>query len=347
MSNPGDKSPKTKRWGIILAIEIILILVLVPVIVLYAKLSSVQSATKSDVNKEDILINDIDTTVLEGYDNIILYGLDTREGELKGGDTRSDSIILLSIDHDDKMIKILSIYRDTCVKVPGYGLTKLNHAYAYGGPQLSMSTINTNFDLNVTEFAAVDFGILAKIIDAVGGIELEITEPEFNLINPLIDEQNGVTDSDSEHLDGPGYQHVNGTQATAYARIRKSDSDFKRAERQRIVLGKVFEKMKSSNLSVLMNVIDTVLPEVYTNLSSRELVSLARNLTSYNIADSQGFPFKVITGTLYTDRLSYDFADGFNDNVTMLHNYLYGTEAYTPSLTAQQIGDEIYASRVR
>jgi len=339
-----DSSPRTRRWGLIVIIEILAILIILPIIVIASRLSRIQSASTEDVNKKEIIINDIDTKALKGYDNIALFGLDTREGDLKK-DSRSDSIIILSINHDSKMVKILSIYRDTCVRVPDYGLTKMNHAYAYGGAQLSMSTINTNFDLNITEFASVDFGILADIIDSIGGIELEVSDAEFNLINPLIKEQNKVTGSSSPLLDGPGYQLLNGTQATAYSRIRKSDSDFKRAERQRIVLGKVFEKVKHSDVPTLLNVIDEILPKVYTNLTSIDLISIAKDIASYNIADSQGFPFQVVTGSLAGDSLSYDFCDGFNDNVTQLHQYLFDNDEYTPSPTVQEIGDEIYLRR--
>ena len=226
------RSSKTKRWGIIFGIELVLILILIPVVFVYAKLSLIQTASASDVDKANIVINnDVDATTqkaLKGYRNIALFGVDSRDGSLQTG-ARSDSIMVISINQETKDVKITSIYRDTCLKIPGYGFSKATHAYAYGGAELSMSMLNTNLDLDITEFATVDFGVLAKIIDAVGGIDLDISDAEYSLINPLIDEQNSVTGSDSEYISGPGYQHVNGTQATAYARIRKIDSDFKRA----------------------------------------------------------------------------------------------------------------------
>jgi len=348
MSKLKNASHKTKKWGIVLIVEIILILVLVPIIIIYAKLSSIQRAS-TEVNKDEIMVNDIadsTKTVLSGYDNIVLYGVDTRDGDLKK-DARSDSIIIMSINHDKKQIKLLSIYRDTCMKIPGYGLTKVNHAYAYGGAQLSMSTLNTNLDLTITQFATVDFGILADIVDAVGGVEIDVTDAEFALINPLIDEQNKVTGSKSAHLKSAGTQVLNGTQATAYARIRKSDSDFKRAERQRTVIAKVFAKIKTSNVTTLVSVINKVLPEIYTNLSTTDIIALAKDISSYSITDSKGFPFEVITGHLTTDSLDYDFADGFNTNVTELHQYLFDNQSYSPSSTVQTIGDEIYAARAK
>lgn len=339
------RSSKTKRWGIIFGIELVLILILIPVVFVYAKLSLIQTASASDVDKANIVINnDVDATTqkaLKGYRNIALFGVDSRDGSLQTG-ARSDSIMVISINQETKDVKITSIYRDTCLKVPGYGFTKATHAYAYGGAELSMSMLNTNLDLDITEFATVDFGVLAKIIDAVGGIDLDISDAEYSLINPLIDEQNSVTGSDSEYISGPGYQHVNGTHATAYARIRKIDSDFKRAERQRIVLSKVFEKAKSANIGTLLNIIDTILPEVYTNMTSTDLISLAKDIFSYNIADQTGWPFEKETGSLPSDGLSYVFADSLEQNVKELHEYLFDNEDFTPSSTVSDISYELY-----
>ena len=339
------RSSKTKRWGIIFGIELVLILILIPVVFVYAKLSLIQTASASDVDKANIVINnDVDATTqkaLKGYRNIALFGVDSRDGSLQTG-ARSDSIMVISINQETKDVKITSIYRDTCLKVPGYGFSKATHAYAYGGAELSMSMLNTNLDLDITEFATVDFGVLAKIIDAVGGIDLDISDAEYSLINPLIDEQNSVTGSDSEYISGPGYQHVNGTQVTAYARIRKIDSDFKRAERQRIVLSKVFEEAKSANIGTLLNIIDTILPEVYTNMTSTDLISLAKDIFNYNIADQTGWPFEKETGSLPSDGLSYVFADSLEQNVTELHKYLFDNEDYTPSSTVSDISYELY-----
>ncbi len=336
--------PKTKRWTIILIVEVILILILVPLVFIYAKLNMVQRATASDVDKARIVINtNVDENtqnILKGYTNIALFGADSRDGSLEK-DARSDSIMIVSINHESKEVKILSVYRDLCLRVPGYGFQKATHAYAYGGAELAMSMLNMNLDLDITEFATVDFGVLADIIDALGGIDLEVSEAEFSLINPLIKEQNRVTGSDSEYLEGPGYQHLNGTQATAYARIRKIDSDYMRAERQRLVLTKMFEKAKTAKVGTLLNIVDTVLPEVYTNLTSNEMIALAKDIFGYEIADTTGFPFEKYEGSL-SDGLSYVFADGFNNNVTALHQYLFNNDSYTPSQTVDDIGNEIY-----
>ena len=205
-----------------------------------------------------------------------------------------------------------------------------------------MSTLNRNFDLSITEFASVDFAVLADIIDAVGGLDIELTDVEVEWINECIHEQNRITGSNSPDIWESGMQHLDGTQATAYARIRKADSDFVRAERQRTVLKLVFEKARDINLKSVMKIMDKVLPEVYTNLSKAEMLSLANDLYQYEIVDSEGYPFEKTTGSLYYDELSYVFAADYIWNVTELHKYLYSNDEYQPSTTVQDISYEIY-----
>ena len=340
------KNAKAKRWGVIVVIELLLIIILIPALYIYLKLSSVQEATAAEVDKSSIVINeDVDEITaqkLKGYKTVALFGLDAREeGGLDDTGSRSDAIMLVAIDNDKKEIKLLSVYRDTCVNVPDYGLEKITHAYAYGGAQLAMSTLNKNFDLGVTEFASVDFAVLANIIDAVGGLDIELTDAEVEWINECIHEQNRITGSDSPDIWESGMQHLDGTQATAYARIRKADSDFVRAERQRTVLKLIFEKARDINLKSVMKIMDTVLPEVYTNLSKAEMLSLANDLYQYKIVDSEGFPFEKTTGSLYYDELSYVFASDYLWNIKEMHNFLYSNDEYQPSATVQEISIEI------
>lgn len=343
------RNAKAKRWGVIVVIEILLIIILIPALYVYMKLSSVQEATAAEVDKANIVINeDVDEITyqkLKGYKTIALYGLDAREeGNLDDTGSRSDAIIIVAIDNDNKQIKLLSVYRDCCVRVPDVGLDKITHAYSYGGAELAMSTLNTNFDLGITEFASVDFGVLADIIDAVGGLDIELTDAEVMWINECIHEQNRITGSDSDDIWESGLQHLDGTQATAYARIRKADSDFARAERQRTVLKLIFEKAKDIKLKSIMAIMDSVLPEVYTNLSKTEMLSLANDLYQYEIVESEGFPFDKTTGSLYYDELSYVFAIDYLWNVQEMHNFLYSNEEYQPSVTVQDVANEIYNS---
>ncbi len=321
---------KTRRWGCLFCVELLIALLLIPVLFIFSKLSLVQTADSSEVNVDNIVVNDdMDAGTQESLDSyrvIAFFGVDSRDGTLDDG-TRSDSIIIASINKKTKAVKIASVYRDTCMYVPGHGYTKATHAYAYGGAELAISMLNINLDLNITEFATVDFGILAEIIDALGGVEIDVTEAEYNVINALIDEQNRVTGSDSEHLTTYGKQLLNGTQATAYARIRKIDSDFQRAQRQRTVLSKMFAKAKSAGPITLVNLVNTVMPEVYTNLSQTDMLVMSASSFAFSLEDQTGYPFNYTTGYL-SDGLNYVFAVGFEDNVSQLHAWLFDDDEY-------------------
>ena len=326
---------KGKKWGIIFGIEILAIIILVPVIYVMVQLGRIKTATKDQVNLDNISVNDMDSDVLaeikEGYRNIVLYGVDARDGSLDKGN-RSDSIIIVSINNKTKDVKLCSVYRDTLFSIPDHGFDKVTHAYSYGGAELSMSVLNTNLDLSITEFVTVNFDVLAKVIDALGGLELTLeSDAEVEQINLCILEQNAVTGSDSEGFSGPGTYTMDGTQATGYARIRKTEGgDFRRAERQREVLDKMLAKAKSANILTLTKIINEVMPDIYTNLSTADILSIAKDVLSYNIIDQTGYPFNVTTG--YYNKLDcVSSTDTLEEEVIQLHQYLFGSEAYSPS----------------
>lgn len=195
--------------------------------------------------------------------NIALFGLDSRNHDYEG---RSDAIMVASVNGKTGKIKLVSIARDTYVNVPGYGQTKINHAYAYGGAELAIQTINENFNLDITDYAAVNFDSLADVIDVMGGIDLEVTEEERYQINAYLLE--------GEPLRESGMVHLNGPQAVSYARIRKIDSDTMRAERQRKVLECLFEKAKDINPLEYPSYIRKFAPMIETSLTNEEILQL-------------------------------------------------------------------------
>ncbi|MDZ7542580.1 LytR family transcriptional regulator, partial [Clostridium perfringens] len=163
--------------------------------------------------------------------NIALFGIDAPEGDVG----RSDSIMILTLDSVHNKLKLTSIMRDSYVNIPGRGLDKINHAYAFGGPELAVRTLNENFDLNIKEFMAVDFTSLPTIIDKLGGVTINIIPEEISHIP-------GITSA--------GNQVLNGKQALAYSRIRyASGGDYKRTERQRTVVDAIFNKLKDTTLT--------------------------------------------------------------------------------------------------
>lgn len=170
-------------------------------------------------NKEDIEVNEgVKTT---GYRNILLYGVDARNQKNSYDSSLSDVIMIVSINQDTKKVRIASVYRDTYLQnTKTKKFDKITHAFMQGGPQLSMSTINTNLDLDITDYVAVNFSVVVDAVDAVGGVTLDITSEEAGYINPYIDEVNKTTGHNSKHITKGGTYTLDGVQATAYSRIR-------------------------------------------------------------------------------------------------------------------------------
>ena len=219
--------------------------------------------------------------------NILLVGSDSRSMQERG---RTDSIILLSIDKKKKQMTMTSFMRDTYVTFPGLdrdedGIDdqgKINAANVYGGPELLLDTIEYNFDISVDKYFYVDFFSFAKIVDAVGGIELDITDEEAEGMKPPMAEQNNIfgNKKGTDYLDKGGKSlHVNGNQALAYARLRYvGNADFQRTERQRTVISKIVEKAKTLNPIELNSFIETTLESLTTNYTSNELYLLSYRL---------------------------------------------------------------------
>ena len=276
------------------------------------------------------------------YTNIALFGLDSREGELEKG-ARSDSIIIASINNKTKEVKLLSVYRDTLLKQDDDTYDKANSAYFYGGPEAAIALLNRNLDLDIKKYISVNFNSLSDIIDALGGLEINVTEEEVPYVNAYTVENIKVTGKDSLGIESAGLQTLNGIQATAYARIRyTSGDDFKRTERQRLVLQKIAEKAQAADISTLNRIIDQVLPEISTNLTAANFMGLAANGLKYSIGESKGFPFDVTTSeSVLNHDGSYVIPIGFSDNVSQLHQFLFGDKDYKPSDLVEEISNDI------
>ena len=184
---------------------------------------------------------------------------------------------------------MLSVYRDTYVQIEGHGLTKITHAYAYGGPTLAIKTLNQNLDLNISEYITVNFDAVATAIDEMGGIEVEIKKDEVGQMNEYIRETAQVTGKKSKSIPSAGTYNLDGVQAVTYGRIRKTDGgDYKRTERMRTVIMKTFEKAKKMDLGKLNNILDKVLPKFQTNMTSGDIIGLATQVGSYKISENSG-----------------------------------------------------------
>lgn len=292
-----------------------------------------------DIDENEIEVNSGIDKDLKGYRTIAIFGVDSRNNELVKG-TRSDCIILATINENTKEVNLTSVYRDTYLEITGRDLDKITHAYAYGGATLAMSTLNTNLDLNIKEFVTVNFESVVDIVDAVGGVNMNITSAELQQINGIINETNRITGNNAKHLSKTGNQTLNGVQALAYGRIRyTAGGDYKRTERMRDIMMAVVNKAKRMSVSQLNALADKLLPIVYTNINASEIISLIPQLATYKITDSTGWPYDTkgatIKGVWYGPPITLE------SNVKELHEKVYGQIGYEPSEKVKEISNKI------
>ena len=294
-------------------------------------------------------INILDQDRLEAYKdtgpytNIALFGLDSREGELEGG-VQSDCMMIASINNDTNEVKIMSVYRDTLLQQKDGTYEKANMAYHDGGPEEAIALLNRNFDLDIRNYVSVNFNALVDVIDALGGIDMELTQEEAFYCNGYAFETAQVTGKEMVQIEEvAGMHHLDGVHAVGYARIRyTSGNDFKRTERQRIVLQMVADKAKEANLSTLNKIVDKVFPQISTSLTLGDMMGFAAHILDYKIVQTGGFPYRVTTDDSVRKHTgSYVVPIDLSSNVTQLHQEMFGETDYVPSEKVQTISDEI------
>lgn len=294
------------------------------------------------IKNSDLVVNEGVKEQTKGYTTIALYGVDSRDSNLDTG-TNSDAIILLSINKDTKEVKMVSVYRDTLLQIQSDSQTthKVNYAYQLGGALMSINTLNANLDLAISDYITVDFNAMADIINALGGVEVTVTEDEVNNLNKNLAEQIGISGKYSEGVHEAGTKVLNGQQAVAYSRIRSTGKgDITRTMRQRTILLGLVNKMINADSKMISNLIDVSFSCISTSLTKDEVTSLAKDIADYKITGNIGFPFAYTPMSL-DGKGSVIVAADLNANVTALHEYLYGTSGYTPSTTASSISAEV------
>ena len=282
----------------------------------------------------------------EGYTNIALFGTDSREGATENGEpVRSDTIIVASLNNETKEVKLVSVYRDTMLEQEGQHYDKANVAYAQGGPEEAVNMLNRNLDLDIEDYVSVNFLAMADVVDALDGVDIELTDEEVVHMNNYCVETSEVTGKSYERIEPEvgGTYHLNGVQAVSYARIRyTAGGDFTRTERQRLLIEKVVEKAKDAGLVKINEIIDAVLPEVSTSLSASEILQMAVGVFDYTLGDSKGFPFDSATPESVPGYSgSYVVPVGLENNVIQLHEFLFPDEEYTPTEKLTSISDNI------
>lgn len=274
--NKRVKKKKKKLWSIILASMVGLFVFTVGGVYFYVT-NMLNKMDNVNLDETKLGINEDFLKKYGKVQNIALFGVDATDG----GSGRSDSTMVLTIDREHKKLKITSLMRDSYVNIDGHGTDKLNHAYAYGGPQLAIKTINENFGLNIKDFAAVNFSSLPKIIDTLGGINIDIDNEEIKYINNYIKELNRLNKTNVSNITSTGNQKLNGTQALAYCRVRyTSGGDYKRTERHREVLEKLFEGIQKTSISKYPAILNDLMPMVKTSLSTNEILGLGTDMIS-------------------------------------------------------------------
>lgn len=353
MSDQNNDKPTKKRFAARIFRTFILFAVIISClaicITVYAKhkvedkaeeiVSMVQPVDKTEV-KEMINENLDEETLLNLKDNwtIALFGIDSRD-ENNLDSANSDVIMIGTLDHETGGIRLVSVYRDTCLKIGNKTYRKANAAYASGGPKAAVKMLNENLDLEIDDYVAVNWKSVADAINILGGIDLEISKAEFRYINAFITETVKSTGVPSVQLKVPGMQHLDGVQAVAYARLRLMDDDFKRTERQRKVLELVLQKARSADFAALQSLVYAVLPETASSIDKDDIGILIKNILKIHLEETSGFPFthyeKTVGGAAYV------FPEDLAENVSMLHKFLYGTAEYVTSENVQKISDAI------
>ena len=334
--------PRKKRRKVLFILEIIVLLLFIGGLYVYGQISAKLDKIdiqETDLQEQDIVTND-QAPQMTGYTTYALFGLDHRSRNEKLNTVNSDTIIVASINNDTKAVKLVSVYRDTLLNVKDDTYSKANAAYALGGPAQAVNMLNTNLDLNITDYVSIDFDALVTVVDCLGGLDIPLSYAEIVHMNNYCVETAEETGKSYTPVELPepkpedqeaivGTYHLNGVQATSYCRIRYTASlDMGRTERQRRVIQMIVDKAKKAGLSTIFDIMDQVFPMVKTSVSKTEILKLIPAMIGYCIDETTGFPqdykFATVKGSVIVPTT-------LDSNVLKLHQFLYGNTNYTPT----------------
>ena len=355
--------PRSKTKKILFAVEIIVLLLFIGGLYVYGQLNSrldklekpkTENAQPIEVNQEVQDSINAEESKLTGYTTYALFGIDHRDKSATGG-MNSDTMIIASVNNDTKDVKLASVYRDTLLNVYDDTYSKANAAYAKS-PEAAVNMLNRNMDLNITDYATVNFAALTEIVDALGGLDIDMSYAEIVHMNSYCEETSKETGKSFEPIELPerpediekiDYRyHLNGVQVTSYCRIRYTASlDMGRTERQRKVIQLIVQKAKKAGLPTIFKIMDAVFPMVSTSMDKTEILQLLPTVIGYSLNDTTGFPssfkFSNVKGSVIVPTKEGTSEADLVSNVIALHKFLYGDEAYTPSSTVQEISAKI------
>lgn len=291
-------------------------------------------------------------TTIQGYTNIMLVGIDSRDVDVIDR-ANSDTMIICSINNATGKVRLVSLYRDTYLNIMSpenvnkFQYNKANSAYNLGSAPQLLSMVNANLDLNITDYAVVDFKAVMKLVDAVGGIDIVLTDQEAIHLNNYQQELQSITGTTAVPVEvyvgeEPREYHLNGIQATAYCRIRYTAGwDMMRTQRQRLVIQKIIEKVKAGGIGMANRVLDEVLPLCYTSLDVGEIFSMVTKMLSFEIEKTTGFPSVHLGKDVSPQILSAMVPVTLEENVVELHKWLYDLDVYETSQTVKDFSRQI------
>lgn len=349
MARP-NQGGKWKR--VLFAFEILIMLLGIGALYVYGqlnqKLEIIEEATP-EFEEEKVFVN-AEVPQMTGYTTYALFGIDHRDKNEALAGENSDTMIIASINHDTKKVKFVSVYRDTLVDIGDGVYAKANAAYAYGGPEKAISMLNRCLDLDIKDYVTVDFSALVKVVDDLGGLDIDLSYAELVHMNNYCIETSEETNTPYTPIELPerpdnieepiGTYHLNGVQVTSYCRIRYTASmDMGRATRQRTVIHMIIHKAKRAGLPTIFKIMDDVFPLVHTSLSSNQILQLIPTFFTYETETGDGFPldykFSNVKGSVIV-------ATSLESNVWNLHKFLYGEDIdYYPSSTVAAISNRI------
>ena len=342
-STPARKKAKRRKRKIVIILFEVLILLSVIIFAAYSYVDKrLSGMSRLDWNPDEIKnieISEEKQEQMKGYWTIAVFGVDSRNSSVGKGNN-SDVNMVCNINMDTGEIKLVSVYRDTYLNISDKNsYNKINAAYLQGGPEQAVKALNKNLDMDIDDYATFNWKAVADAINILGGVDLEITGPEFEYINSFITETVESTGIGSHHLESAGLNHLDGVQAVAYCRLRLMDTDYQRTERQRKVISLALDKAKQADTKTLVNLVSAVLPQLSTDIGIDDVLPMAKNVSKYNIAQTGGFPFSRQAKRI--GRMDCVIPTTLESNVIQLHQFLYGEENYKPSSKVRTISNKI------
>ena len=342
------RAAKRRSKMILFAVEIVIILVMVAVLYLVMNKSS-EGPKMASLNEEELAIPSQvqemkeEGGVMHGYINIALFGVDAQTDAQLFKDSRSDSTMIASINMDTGDIKLVSVYRDTYLNIGTDEYKKCNAAYSYGGAEQAVKMLNMNLDMDITNFVAVGYKGLGKVIDGLGGVYVDVDSEELKHINNYQVDVSNVLKCEYTPVTETGYQLLNGVQAASYCRIRQTrGDDFQRTARQREVIKAIEKRAKETDIVTLTKVFNDSIDDIYTSLDSKDILDLLGNIMNYRIVEEEGFPQPDMRGNARMGAIGDCVVPtDLQSNVIWLHQFLFDDMDYTVSESVKEYSQKI------